>query len=301
MIKKLALMLINFLLLKLVYSTKVNIADCDELWGMTNSMNKKTLYSVKIFSCIVNPNFNDDKVENITNHTDFNNTIEEVNNDTRTSNNTIEEVNNDTRTSNNTSIVNRTVISEYDKIITPSSSISYNLENNTVSPYRSSPSPIKETDNNDNLESLDKIATDEVDYNSPSSSLNINKLNLDNSKTDIGLIIGIIISSSLLIIILCGILKYKKNKLTSNVKPTKSLKSLASKTKPHILNTSHDSSKTDETVSRSPHPPIPNEEPNIENINLPSMKINDIEKTKPVNINSRHILDLESGNITTDE
>jgi len=319
------LMLIILLLLNLVYSTKVNIADCNELWGMTNSMNKKPLYSVKIFSCIVNPSFNDDQLENIaykdthhniTNYTDFNNTIQEVNN-------TIQEVNN-TKT-NNTSIVNRTVISEYDKIITPSPSSSYNLKGTTPSPsssynlkgttpsssisyklkdttpssYKSSPSPDKESDNN-NLDSFEQLDIIEVGYNSPSSSPNINKLDVDNNKSDIGLIIGIIISSCLFITItIFGVLKYKKNKLMSNVKPAKSLNSIASKTKPHTLNISQMSSKTDETASISPHPP--HEEPHIEHINLPSMQINEIEKTEPINLNSRHIVDLESGNINTDE
>ena len=306
------LMLIILLLLNLVYSTKVNIADCDELWGMTNSMNKKPLYSVKIFSCIVNPSFNDDQLENIaykdtyhniTNYTDFNNTIQEVNNTSKSNN---------TKTNNNTSIVNRTVISKYDKIITPSPSSSYNLKGTTPSPsssynlkgttpssYKSSPSPDKESDNN-NLDSLEQLDIIEVGYNSPSSSSNIDKLYVDNNKSDIGLIIGIIISSCLFITItIFGVLKYKKNKLMSNVKPTKSLKSIASKTKPHTLNTSQMSSKTDETASISPHPP--NEEQHIEHINLPYMQINEIEKTEPINLNSRHIVDLESGNINTDE
>ncbi len=33
------------LLIQVAYATKVNIANCNELWGMTNTMNKQPLYS----------------------------------------------------------------------------------------------------------------------------------------------------------------------------------------------------------------------------------------------------------------
>ena len=108
------------------------------------------------------------------------------------------------------------LISEYDKISTPSPRSSYNLKGTTPSSYKSSPSPDKESDNN-NLDSLDKIDINKVDYNSLPSSPNINKLYVENNKSDIGLIIGIIISSCLFITItIFGVLKYKKNKLMSN-------------------------------------------------------------------------------------
>jgi hypothetical protein len=40
------------------HSKEINIANCNELWDMTNSINKQPLYQVKIYSCIVSPVLN---------------------------------------------------------------------------------------------------------------------------------------------------------------------------------------------------------------------------------------------------
>ena len=43
-----------YILLNYFVSAKeINIANCNELWDMTNSINKQPLYQVKIYSCII--------------------------------------------------------------------------------------------------------------------------------------------------------------------------------------------------------------------------------------------------------
>jgi hypothetical protein len=83
--------------------------------------------------------------------------------------------------------------------------------------------------------------------------------------------------------------KIIRSSSTGDLKPAKSVNytsalkdAAAAATRPQLLNTSHESSKTDETVSGSPHPPLPPENPTIIQKSLPKLPQNDI-------------VDLESG------
>ena len=302
------------LLIQVAYATKVNIANCNELWGMTNTMNKQPLYSVKIFSCVVNPTFSNNQIEIIDS------------NDTTVGNNTnISTITNPLPNSTDIVSIPTPSPSSNDSldIHTPSPSSSVSLDINIPSPSSSSylrasiPSPssndgLRDTSpsskidtNNDNIDESDninQIDLIELGINSPSSSSSMpNKSAIDSDSLDVGIIIAIIISSCVVVgISILGILKYKQNKLNNNVRPAKSLKSSIKIAKPHMLNTSHMSSKTDETSPRSPHPPLPNSEPIIEKKPLPNLppSKNVDEIIESDNVESNSIMDLESGKKT---
>ena len=79
--------------------------------------------------------------------------------------------------------------------------------------------------------------------------------------------------------------KIIRSMTTGDLKPanyTSTLKDAAAVTRPHLLNTSHESSKTDETVLGSPHPPLPPENMPVTQKSLPKLPQN-------------NIVDLESG------
>ena len=241
--------LLYTLLLHKSLSEKIDIANCNELWGMSNSMNKQTVYSMKIYSCIIEPTLEYNKKLSPINNTNYT-TIPNNTNYTTISNNT-----NYTTNTNNTNIPNNTE--------TPSSS-----QIGMVYFRGNSPSSNKNI-NQDDIIDLD------YSYPSPSSHLNINSTNIE-----IGLIIGIIASSCIVIsLTIFGIIFFRKKHLLNNVTPSNSLKEriiianpphsntshISSKTneivhinqRPSHLNTSHISSKTDETAHISPHPPLP--------------------------------------------
>jgi len=313
------------LLIQVAYATKVNIANCNELWGMTNTMNKQPLYSVKIFSCVVNPTFSNNQIEIIDS------------NDTTVGNNTnISTITNPLPNSTDIVSIPTPSPSSNDSldIHTPSPSSSVSLDINIPSPSSSFylrasipspssssylrasiPSPssndgLRDTSpsskidtNNDNIDESDninQIDLIELGINSPSSSSSMsNKSAIDSDSLDVGIIIAIIISSCVVVgISILGILKYKQNKLNNNVRPAKSLKSSIKIAKPHMLNTSHMSSKTDETSPRSPHPPLPNSEPIIEKKPLPNLPPSNDEIIESDNVESNSIMDLESGKKT---
>ena len=250
--------LFYILLLHNSLAEKVDIANCNELWGMSNSLNKQAVYSMKIYSCIIEPNYEYNKKLtpiDIINYTNIPNN--NISNYTNIPNNT---------NSNYTNIPNNTN-SNY--ITTPSSS-----QIDIV--YHRGSSPSSKTNKNiDNVNQEDILV---LDYSSPSPS---SQLNINNTKIDIGLIIGIILSSC--IIIIFGILFYRKRRSLNNIIPTESLKSRALIAKPSILNTSHISSNTDETAHISPHPRLPT------HISINELK--DLPKLPPFN----NIVDLESG------
>ena len=154
-----------------------------------------------------------------------------------------------------------------------------------VYPYGSSPSS-KTNKNIDNIDNINQDDIVELNYNSPSPSL---QLNISNTKSDIGLIIGIIISSCIITgLTIFGIIFYKKRKLKNNVIPDESLKSRTPVAKPHVLNTSQFSSKTDETASISPHPPLPT------NISVTDQK--QLPDLPPSNDSTLNIHDSDNGN-----
>ena len=249
--------LLYILLLYICIAEKVDIANCNELWGMSNSMNKQTVYSMKIYSCIVEPNFEFNK-KLITTTTNNTTTYNTTTNNTTTYN-----------TTNNTGIV------------TPSSS------------YGSSPSS-KTNKNIDNIDNINQEDIVELNYNSPSPS---SYLNIKNNELDIGLIIGIVVSSCIITsLTIFGIIFYNKKKLINNEIQDESLKSRAQVTRPHILNTSSFSSKTDETAPISPHSPLST---NISvNKHLPDLPLSDdnnVNLNNSDNDNSNNMIDIESG------
>jgi len=44
-------------LLSISQSENLNNYNCNEIWGVTNTLNKSPLYSMKFFSCIIPHNF----------------------------------------------------------------------------------------------------------------------------------------------------------------------------------------------------------------------------------------------------
>ena len=134
----------------------------------------------------------------------------------------------------------------------------------------------------------------ELNYNSPSPS---SYLNIKNNELDIGLIIGIVVSSCIITsLTIFGIIFYNKKKLINNEIQDESLKSRAQVTRPHILNTSSFSSKTDETAPISPHSPLST---NISvNKHLPDLPLSDdnnVNLNNSDNDNSNNMIDIESG------
>jgi len=276
--------LLYILLLYICIAEKVDIANCNELWGMSNSMNKQTVYSMKIYSCIVEPNFEFNK-KLITTTTNNTTTYNTTTNNTTTYNTTTNNTNNTTTyntTTNNTTTNNTTTYNTNNTgIVTPSSS------------YGSSPSS-KTNKNIDNIDNINQEDIVELNYNSPSPS---SYLNIKNNELDIGLIIGIVVSSCIITsLTIFGIIFYNKKKLINNEIQDESLKSRAQVTRPHILNTSSFSSKTDETAPISPHSPLST---NISvNKHLPDLPLSDdnnVNLNNSDNDNSNNMIDIESG------
>ena len=279
--------LLYILLLYICIAEKVDIANCNELWGMSNSMNKQTVYSMKIYSCIVEPNFEFNK-KLITTTTNNTTTYNTTTNNTTTYNTTTNNTNNTTTyntNTNNTTTYNTNNTTTYNTnntgIVTPSSS------------YGSSPSS-KTNKNIDNIDNINQEDIVELNYNSPSPS---SYLNIKNNELDIGLIIGIVVSSCIITsLTIFGIIFYNKKKLINNEIQDESLKSRAQVTRPHILNTSSFSSKTDETAPISPHSPLST---NISvNKHLPDLPLSDdnnVNLNNSDNDNSNNMIDIESG------
>ena len=277
--------LLYILLLYICIAEKVDIANCNELWGMSNSMNKQTVYSMKIYSCIVEPNFEFNK-KLITTTTNNTTTYNTTTNNTTTYNTTTNNTNNTTtNNTNNTTTYNTNNTTTYNTnntgIVTPSSS------------YGSSPSS-KTNKNIDNIDNINQEDIVELNYNSPSPS---SYLNIKNNELDIGLIIGIVVSSCIITsLTIFGIIFYNKKKLINNEIQDESLKSRAQVTRPHILNTSSFSSKTDETAPISPHSPLST---NISvNKHLPDLPLSDdnnVNLNNSDNDNSNNMIDIESG------
>jgi len=66
-------------------------------------------------------------------------------------------------------------------------------------------------------------------------------------------------------------------KPTTSVNYTSALKNSVAETRPLALNTSQESSKTEETSPSSPHPPLPVEIPPVNQKNLPKLPRKDID------------------------
>ena len=242
------------------HSKEINIANCNELWDMTNSINKQPLYQVKIYSCIIPPALNN----NVYQLPIDNPQIKYLNTSLNSSNTTIKNISN----SQNNSFVNKTYgvsLSSSETHVSPSPS-SFRMEKN-------SPSPIHGVNNNPSPSSVDdkEILDDEI-FDSEISDNDIikknslleNQTNQENQTNDnsvklpdtdhiLNIVIGVLCGICVVIIILVFVWKKRKNKITDKNTENITLESKAAKTKPpHIFNKTN-SSKTDETVINIPH------------------------------------------------
>ena len=239
------------LLFHMFFAENVNIANCDELWGMTNSMNAQPLYSVKIYSCIVNPliqngviNTNLNSVNTISNISTFNST------------NTI---------FNSTNISQPILLSP--SPVTGPSPVSAPSPVTTSSPVIApspvtAPSSVINIKNDDSINDIMQVEIiDTSQFASNHSNQTTQSLLVEKTSNITGLIIGFLIFACIIIVIFIFIMKkHKKNRIEDNLKKD-TLKNHATPTnphKPHILNASQVSSKTDDTLVNGPHPPPEN-------------------------------------------
>jgi len=241
------------------HSKEINIANCNELWDMTNSINKQPLYQVKIYSCIIPPVLNNNVYQLPIDNPENN----YLNASLNSSNTTIKNISN----SQNNSFVNKTYgasPSSSETHVSPSPS-SFRMEKN-------SPSPIHGVNNNPSPSSVDdkEILDDEI-FDSEISdndiikknSLPKNQTNRENQTNDnpvtlpddhiLNIVIGVLCGICVVIIILVFVWKKRKNKITDKNTQNITLKDRAVKAKPaHTFNKTN-SSKTDETVINIPH------------------------------------------------
>ena len=242
------------------HSKEINIANCNELWDMTNSINKQPLYQVKIYSCIIPPTLNNNvyqlPIDNPEN--------KYLNASLNSSNTTIKNISN----SQNNSFVNKTYgmspsPSETSVSPSPSSFHSENISPSPVHGVNNNPSP-SSVDDNEILD--DEILDDEISNNDiiKKNSLPKNQTNRENQTNDnsvklpdtdhiLNIVIGVLCGICVVIIILVFVWKKRKNKITDKNTQNITLKDRAVKAKPaHTFNKTN-SSKTDETVINIPH------------------------------------------------
>ena len=261
-------LLLSVLFLPISFSENINIANCNELWGMSNSMNQQPLYAVKIYSCIIMPHEQHPTID-----------LKQIVDATNATNAT-----NTTNITNYSNVINKTVKYSPSPMATPKQEFSPSPSGNIV------PSPTQTvglTDNTDNTEN--EMVSTIQDFDaiiSPSSSLLSNSSNLANHIDEeelSGLTIAIIVSVSIIFALVLSIgvfVKYRKIRVADEVKIiTLENNKNVPHTKPHNLNSSQISSKTDETSSTEPRPPLPEEDLSLNMPNLPHLptKTNDIE------------------------
>ena len=236
------------------HSKEINIANCNELWDMTNSINKQPLYQVKIYSCIIPPVLNNNVYQLPIDNPENN----YLNASLNSSNTTIKNISN----SQNNSFVNKTYDASPSPSETPSS---FHLK-------KISPSPIHDVNNNPSPSSVvdeeildDEILDDEISNDDiiKKNSLPKNQTNRENQTNDnpvtlpddhiLNIVIGVLCGICVVIIILVFVWKKRKNKITDKNTQNITLKDRAVKAKPaHTFNKTN-SSKTDETVINIPH------------------------------------------------
>ena len=271
-----------FLLLNyFVMPEKINIANCDELWGMTNTMNSKPLYAMKIYSCIVHPTLdivteNIPNILNLTNQTIFNNSKH----------------NSSLQIIPSSSPVTPSPMSPSPMTpspMTPSPSATLqspglNSPNPSPSSTPLSPSPNKpQTTPSSDQKTLvptnfeEELTNLKLNLTSSPSPSEIPLSNESTASDTIGLTILIIIVSIILtMVIIFVIFKYKKNKIGDKNINNDNLKNHASNTKPHTFNTSP-SSKTEDTLVSSPRTQHPSHQPPPPK-KLPSKRKNKLPK-----------------------
>jgi len=275
-------LLLYILFLPMIFSEQINIANCNELWEMSNTMNQQTLYAVKIFSCITTP---DHQLENINtiqqnttqqNITQQNITQQNITQQNTTQQNTTQQNTTQQNTThyNSSNVINKT--SHYSPSPSPS------IEN--ISP---SPTAVIDLMNDDDTEDEIGLQKEVPNENISPSSKSKKQTNSISDELS-GLTIGLIVSSSIVVVAvfsICAFIKWRKNRISDNNQDIITLKNNKNvpNTKPHNLNTSQISSKTDETSSTTPQPPLPEEDPLLNTDGLPPLP--------------NTIPDLESGRI----
>ena len=282
-------LLLLVLFLPISFSENINIANCNELWGMSNSMNQQPLYAVKIYSCIIMPHEQHPTIDlkqivdatNATNATKVTNATNatKVTNGTNATNAT-----NASNITNYSNVINKTVKYSPSPMATPKQEFSPSPSGNIA------PSPTQTVDLTDNTDNTENEMVSTIqDFDaiiSPSSSLLSNSSNLANHIGEeelSGLTIAIIVSVSIIFALVLSIgvfVKYRKIRVADEVKIiTLENNKNVPHTKPHNLNSSQISSKTDETSSTEPRPPLPEEDLSLNKPNLPHLptKTNDIE------------------------
>ena len=272
------LMLVLFL--PISFSENINIANCNELWGMSNSMNQQPLYAVKIYSCIImpheqHPTIDLKQIVDATNATNATNATKVTK---------VTKVTNASNITNYSNVINKTVKYSPSPMATPKQEFSPSPSGNIA------PSPTQTVDLTDNTDNTENEMVSTIqDFDaiiSPSSSLLSNSSNLANHIGEeelSGLTIAIIVSVSIIFALVLSIgvfVKYRKIRVADEVKIiTLENNKNVPHTKPHNLNSSQISSKTDETSSTEPRPPLPEEDLSLNKPNLPHLptKTNDIE------------------------
>jgi len=266
-----------------VMPEKINIANCNELWGMTNTMNSQPLYAMKIYSCIVHPTLDivTEKIPNIlnlSNQTIFNNSNH---------NSSLQII--PSASPMTPSPMSPSHMTPSSMTPSPSATLqSPDLNSLNPSPVSVplSPSPNKQqTTPSSGQKTLEPTNFEEELTNlkltsSPSPS-EIPLINDPTTPNTVGLtIVIIIVSIILLIVVIFVIFKYKKNKIGDKNITNDNLNNHASNTKPHKFNTSP-SSKTEDTLVSSPRthptshqPPPPKKPPSKRKNKLPKLPTN---------------------------
>ena len=274
---------IYILLNHFVSSETINTENCNELFGMTNSMNKQPLYSVKIYSCVVIPSLTRHSKQpmlNLSNQTGFN----EHNNSNINPGSPGLILSNLSPSSSQTSpspSSSQTSPSPSSSQTSPSPSSSQTspspnvLSHDPIIPSNKSPSPSNDLytiSSTLTMDSLTKIT-------SPSPSSTPSDIDSPIPSDNTALIISITCGSILLLMVSVFIIfKYKNNKIVNDNITRLDLKNQAAKTMPHVYGKSP-SSKTDDTILGAPRPSPPLEPPsNYKTKNLPALPNNlDIE------------------------
>ena len=248
-----------YILLNYFVSAKeINIANCNELWTMSNSMNNQPLYAMKIYSCIEYPTLNivtehQPTILNLSNQTIFNNS--KHNSSLRHSMSPSPMSPSPMSPSPMTpSPMTPSPMPPLHVVPSPSMASHPSPSSDSLSPspnkQQSTPSPDQETMVSANFDQ--ELTNLKLNITSAPSSSEIPLSNEPEISDTVGLTIVIIIVSIILtIVIIFVIFKYKKNKIGDKNINKDNLKNHATNTKPHVFNASQ-SSKTEDTLVSSP-------------------------------------------------
>ena len=269
-----------YILLNYFVSAKeINIANCNELWTMSNSMNNQPLYAMKIYSCIEYPTLDivtehQPTILNLSNQTIFNNSKHNssLRHPMSPSPTSLAPISPSPMPPSPMDILPMTPSPMTQLPIVPSPSMASHTSpsSDSLSPspnkQQTTPSPDQETIVPTNFEQ--ELTNLKLNLTSSPSSSEIPLSNESEISDTIGLTIVIIIVSIILtMVVIFVIFKYKKNKIGDKNINKDNLKNHATNTKPHVFSASQ-SSKTEDTLVSSPrshpthsHQPAPPKKP----------------------------------------